>query len=258
MADRNERAWAAEQTARTRRQLILAGMRRMADDGIDGVSLRSVNTAAGAKNSSAAHYHFGSKLGLIEAIVDTLTEDVMVARQPRMNALRERAESETLTAREIIDAAYLPFFGLFYHPDYGVRGIKFLSRLIVDTAPDMRVVVNRFTTPLAEEVYELLVDALPDVPPRLLKARILFSLINLINGSSDAFSLSYSPFGDLSYENPLELANDFLDYLVTAISAPPTAPPTEDFVALCGELIAEFQSAGDAAEDLPPGAAEVE
>ena len=90
---RHPRSWAIEQSASTRRQLILAAMRLMAERGLGSVSLRSVNVAAGAKNSSAAHYYFGSKLGLIEAIVETLAQDVATVRAPliaKLRALRDR------------------------------------------------------------------------------------------------------------------------------------------------------------------------
>lgn len=236
--------WALEQTAKTRRQLILAGMRLMAKRGFDGVSMRSVNVAAGAKNSSAAHYHFGSKQGLVEAIVDTLSEDVSRVRRPLLEALSKRASANRPSAREIIEAGYLPFFGLLHHRDYGMPAIKFLSRLIVDTTPEMRVIVNRFTTPLAEEMFELLNETLPEIPPTLLKSRILFSLNNLINGPSDSASMVYSALGDMSYDNRYEQAHHFLDYIVAGISAPPS-PMEDHFVELCDDLIAKFQDQGD-------------
>ena len=53
---------------RTREQLILAGERLFALSGLDSVSLRQINSAAGQRNSSAAHYHFGSKEALVQAI----------------------------------------------------------------------------------------------------------------------------------------------------------------------------------------------
>ena len=221
----------------------------MADDGIDGVSLRAVNLAAGTRNTSAAHYHFGSKLGLIEAIVDSLAADVAVIRDPLMASVRARQSSGDVAPREIVEAGYLPFLALFYHREYGHQSIKFLSRLIVDTAPDMRVVVNRFTEPFAREMFDMLTVALPEIPPQLLKARILFSIINLINGSSDTYSLAYSPFGDMTYENPLELASHFLDYMTAGIAGAPGAPSAQ-FVELCAGLIESTRrmSAADEAE----------
>ncbi len=52
--------------ARTR--LLLAGERLIAESGPE-VSLRDVAVAAGQRNNSAVHYHFGSRDGLIEAII---------------------------------------------------------------------------------------------------------------------------------------------------------------------------------------------
>ncbi len=238
---KTSRSWAVEQSASTRRQLIMAGMRLMAEKGIDGVSLRSVNVAAGARNASAAHYHFGSKLALVEAIVETLEQDVSTIRAPLIDTLRARSATETLTAREIIEAAYLPFMGLLFHAEYGLPGIRFLSRLIVDTGPELRVVANTFTAPLAEDVFELLSKALPDVPARVLKFRILYSLINLINGMSDMLALQTSPFGDMSTPGSLEAADHFIEYVVAGISAPPSSM-SEEFVSLSGSVIEQYRS----------------
>ncbi|WP_162460443.1 MULTISPECIES: TetR family transcriptional regulator [unclassified Mycolicibacterium] len=51
-----------------RTQLLIAGERLIAESGPD-VSLRDVAVAAGQRNNSAVHYHFGSRDGLIEAII---------------------------------------------------------------------------------------------------------------------------------------------------------------------------------------------
>lgn len=237
----NTRSWAAGQSESTRRRLILAAMRLMAEKGIDGVSLRSVNVSAGAKNASAAHYHFGTKLGLVEAIVETLEQDVSKARTPLIDELRARAATEALSAREIVETAYGPFMALLFHPEYGLPGIKFLSRLIVDTSPDVRVLANKFTAPLADDVLELLTEALPDVPSRVLKYRILFSLINLINGMSDVAALETSPFGDMSTPGSFEVADHFVEYITAGISAPPSSL-NDNFIALCRSFIAVYQN----------------
>jgi AcrR family transcriptional regulator len=49
--------------------LIHAAERLFAEHGIAGVSLRQINQAANQKNISAAHYHFGSRDGLIHAVL---------------------------------------------------------------------------------------------------------------------------------------------------------------------------------------------
>ena len=49
-------------------QLLDAGERLLAERGLDAVSLREVAAAAGARNHSAAQYHFGNRAGLVEAV----------------------------------------------------------------------------------------------------------------------------------------------------------------------------------------------
>ncbi|MAF83215.1 MAG: TetR family transcriptional regulator, partial [Chromatiales bacterium] len=68
----------------TREALLLAGERLIAENGIDAVSLRQINTAAGQRNSSAAHYHFGSKEALVRAIFEYRMERVNSNRQSRL------------------------------------------------------------------------------------------------------------------------------------------------------------------------------
>ncbi len=49
----------------TREQIILAAEQLFGEFGIDAVSMRQINVAAEQRNSSAAHYHFGSKEALV-------------------------------------------------------------------------------------------------------------------------------------------------------------------------------------------------
>lgn len=234
-----------EHSAATRRQLILSAMRLMAEKGLGAVSLRAVNVEAGAKNASAAHYHFGSKRGLIEAIVQTLADDVAKVRAPMVTKLRDRGKTERLSPREVVEVTHGTFLGLVFHPEYGLPGIKFLSRLIVDTGPEARAIANKFTGPLAADTFELLSQALPDLPPSLLKLRILFSLTNLINGMSDVLALENSPFGNLLSRESFETSNYFIEYIAAGISAPPTVM-TSDFVTLSRDIVQAFSEASGA------------
>ena len=53
----------------TKLALMRAAEKLFAERGVDHVSLREVSVAAGQKNHSAAVYHFGSREGLIDAIL---------------------------------------------------------------------------------------------------------------------------------------------------------------------------------------------
>ena len=54
----------------TRARLIRAGERRFAADGVVGARLKDIVRDAGQANDSAVGYHFGSREGLLEAIVE--------------------------------------------------------------------------------------------------------------------------------------------------------------------------------------------
>jgi len=57
------------QPADTKERLLHAGERLFAEQGIHRVRLRDLNELAGQRNSSALHYHFGSRMGLVTAIL---------------------------------------------------------------------------------------------------------------------------------------------------------------------------------------------
>lgn len=47
----------------------MSAERLFAERGVDGVSLREINTNAGQKNTSALQYHFGDRAGLLRAVL---------------------------------------------------------------------------------------------------------------------------------------------------------------------------------------------
>ncbi|MFN8020570.1 MAG: helix-turn-helix domain-containing protein [Acidimicrobiales bacterium] len=53
----------------TKQRLITAAERLFAERGIEGVSLREVNTAAGVGNTTALQYHFRDRAGLVKAVL---------------------------------------------------------------------------------------------------------------------------------------------------------------------------------------------
>ncbi|MFK4068993.1 TetR/AcrR family transcriptional regulator [Streptomyces sp. NPDC029674] len=84
----------------TREKLIRAGEEVFAAQGVDGAQLRDIVRLAGQSNPSAVQYHFGSRGGLLDA--------VMAARQQRtervLAAELERAGSAAADLRGLLTA----------------------------------------------------------------------------------------------------------------------------------------------------------
>lgn len=108
-----------------RLQLLLAGERLIAEQG-PAVALREVAIAAGQRNNSAVHYHFGSREGLIEAIIEYRQAPLERARL-EMLAKHEAsgAPDEIVTLIEIL---VRPLFDIPYI-DGSAHYARFLERV---------------------------------------------------------------------------------------------------------------------------------
>jgi AcrR family transcriptional regulator len=67
----------------TRQKLLRAGEQLFAAKGVDGALVRDIIRLAGQANDSAIHYHFGSRQGLLEAILARHIELMEAARRER-------------------------------------------------------------------------------------------------------------------------------------------------------------------------------
>ena len=93
-------------TEKTRMRILLTAEKLFAERGVDRVSIRQINLAAGQKNSSATQYHFGSKIGLIEALFDYRMEPI---NQHRLEMLRELKEAgDEANLRGLVEALVHP------------------------------------------------------------------------------------------------------------------------------------------------------
>lgn len=114
----------------SRLSLILAAERLFADFGLESVSLRQVQEAAGHRNASAVHYHFGSRDGLVEAVF----EHRMGLINRRRLAIMERLDGEhRLTeVRALVGAWVHPFAAELEPRAEGNYSLRFLERLLRD------------------------------------------------------------------------------------------------------------------------------
>src|SRR5690606_35098340 len=91
----------------TQLRLLEVAERLFARHGIDAISLNRIRTEAKSRNSSALHYHFGSKTALIEAIL----AHRMSAINARRHSLLAALESDELDqrVRSLVRALVIPF-----------------------------------------------------------------------------------------------------------------------------------------------------
>jgi len=209
--------------ADTKQNLILAALQLFADQGIDAVSMRTINAEAGARNASAVHYHFGNKLGIIEAIIAFIREELDQHRLAALTQLEARAaRGETPSCREVMWAAFKPYDNLNRTPVYGRPAIRFLSRLQTDMNPEVQAVLNRNPHDIALRFDALLEQALPALPSDVRRTRYLYCWTLMVQGFAGNGSWEETTFGNLRAPTGDAALMRFFDYLVGGLEGPIT------------------------------------
>lgn len=177
-------------SAKTRDALILAGERLFGEKGIDGVSLRQINSAAGQRNASAAHYHFGSKEALVSAVYEYRMASVNGRRLQRLQALHDTGREHDVHA--IVEAIVYPIVEEIRDTEGGSHYIRFMAQVIGHPKISLAEIWNsRFAEGLAE-VINLLRAALPEVPAVILGQRFGLMWEQAIHALADREKLSGS------------------------------------------------------------------
>ena len=105
-------------------RLLDAAERLIGEQGVDAVSVRAINSAAGS-NVAAAHYHFGSKAALVRAVLDRRMTHLAQERRARLRAIEhERTPTPTAVAKVFV----LPLYEFGQTPE-GARYVRFLAAL---------------------------------------------------------------------------------------------------------------------------------
>lgn len=172
-----------EEIASTRDRLLTAAERLFAGRDPDKVSLRVINAEAGL-NPGAVHYHFGSREGLITALLERELVPVWADRLAPIAEASERLGAESpLPVADLVAAIVEPFEELI-RTEKG----RMLCHLLARTAlPQGRLPVSSpwFS---AAPFEVMLARAMPELPVREISERwrLAFTLLLEIYGRAAA------------------------------------------------------------------------
>jgi AcrR family transcriptional regulator len=122
-------------TGAGKKRLLDTAERLMAQRTVDAVSLREIVFAAGHRNLSAVHYHFGNRENLVQAVVERRLADIDSERTALLDQLEATGDAGDL--RAVLEAFVSPtvahlgeasgryywrlMLQLLYHPEYRDR-----------------------------------------------------------------------------------------------------------------------------------------
>lgn len=113
--------------AATRERLVEAGRELFARQGVFTTPLKQVVDAAGQRNTSALHYHFGSREGLLFAIIATHNEGIEAERAELLDALEAGDDAPSL--RDLVASFVEPQARLLDDP-HGRQFLGIVSQLV--------------------------------------------------------------------------------------------------------------------------------
>jgi AcrR family transcriptional regulator len=150
-----------------RERMVEVAERLAAERGLAAMSLREVQALAGQRNKSAAQYHFGSRTGLIEAVVAARMGPINDERSRRLAELDEQDGEPAV--RQLVEVLVEPLAEATTRP--GSCWARFLAQGLSD--PELSAAVRRrFEGRAYREVRRRLVARLDHLPDELRASRI--------------------------------------------------------------------------------------
>ena len=167
------------------RQLILDTAEDLfARQGVDGVSLRAINAAAGV-SPGVLHYHFGSREVLVHELISRHMQALMVEREQLLEPLLSQPQPRV---EDIIRTLVTPLAELAMATGTaGPRYVRFIARLYSDRSPMLEEVSQRYLH-IQRHYPELLQRALPDADPASLHLKLAMANHAMLQVLSDLTS----------------------------------------------------------------------
>ena len=217
---------ASRPEADTRSRILDAAQGLFVRHGLEATSLRMITTQANA-NIAAAHYHFGSKDALIEAVFRRGLARLNEMRLAELERLERAAGGFPLKPRQVLEA----FFGtaLILAADRDQGGFEFM-RLLGRTMTDPNQFIRTFLAAEYQEVVDrfktALFAALPQVPREEIVWRLHFMLgaMSYALAGTDALRLAAGLTGE---DDPRAIAPRLMSFLLGGLRAPLPGKPGE-------------------------------
>lgn len=207
-------------------KIIRVALKLFADRGLEGVSLNDINKAAGQRNKNATHYHFGSKDGLLQAILDRYEPRLAESRE----AMLDEYESQgNLTTRNAVRALLRPFAELIHDETGGRDFIRFNAHIIVNrTMIALNMAESGLQLVSVERLTKVLQSAATPLPPALqLQRGLMFGML-MTHSMAEHIKMMENLDDDVDWSVNTEL---FLANLEDSLIALLETPPSEDTLA---------------------------
>jgi AcrR family transcriptional regulator len=216
----------------TKQRLVSAAEELFAERGIDAVSLREINAAAGQRNSTALQYHFSDRRGLLTAVLAKHLADIEARRNELLDSY-EAAGVDDL--RVLAEALVRPSAAKLADPDGGRAFLRIHAQVI--NRPDWPTPEpHRRRSKPADSIdrwRRLVAPLLPDVAVHRLHHRFT------------AMRVSATELARRAASAPRRDDQLFTSHLVDLVTALLAAPVSAQTAALLRERVSRSSASSD-------------
>ena len=204
----------------THERILLSAERLFGKYGIDAVSMRQINVAAGQRNSSAAHYHFGSKEALITVTFHYRMERINRRRLQRLDKISKAGQVGDL--RMLVEAMIVPIVEEIEQSKGGRHYIRFAAQCLGHPRIDFFSLWRSEDSEALQRIFRLIKAAISGVPAIVISQRfgMIMALIIHSLADRDIFRLSTEARTDF---NAAAFLNNLVDSCTGVLTAPVSA-----------------------------------
>jgi AcrR family transcriptional regulator len=204
------------QATTTRDKLLDAAARLFAERGIDNVSINEIVRAAGQRNASAVHYHFGNREQVLFAVLERHVPAIAERRVELLEVARKRPARDVRIAAEAIVRPVTEF---------AQRGWR--ERAYLQIGSEVAQSIERATPEIQElfehtsgyEAWDLMRSRCPKVPEDLWQERQQICIVFIGRAAADRAAQL-----DRGGKHPVLSDEHFVDNLVNMVVGAMTAP----------------------------------
>lgn len=165
----------------TRRLILDAAERRFATDGLVGATFADIIEDAGQRNNSAIQYHFGDRIGLLEALTARRVQQLAAARERLVDALPPQA-----SLHEIVAVIVGPLAAMLDDPG-GSAYLQIQAELLAHPGRGemSKLLAEPWTRSGLDRVGALLLDQLPAHSRRFAEVRRVLATTLIFHALAD-------------------------------------------------------------------------
>jgi AcrR family transcriptional regulator len=211
-----------QDASRTREKLIDEAARAFAAHGVYAASLVDITRRAGQRNRGALHYHFGSRTGVLCAVLERHVDFLAKREGELLDVALTKPDDDV---ESVVDAIVRPATEL---AESGWRGrcfLMILAELVEEDPSDLDAdVSDALTRTGGYAVYDLLAARMADVSDEVRAERFALATGFILHAVADRARV----LGRRGRRGRPQLEHEeFVQNLVTMVAAGMSAPPSD-------------------------------